>query len=62
MPRYRFRVALAEKFHPDRLGAVIGKMAAIVADVLDEPWTDPPFQAMSAGQTIDEEGTHRDDG
>jgi hypothetical protein len=33
---YRRGVTLAEKLHPDRFSAMSGKMAAIVAYVLDE--------------------------
>jgi len=40
-------VTLSEKLHPDRFSAMSGKMAAIVAYVLGESWTEPAIQALS---------------
>lgn len=38
---------LSDKLHPDRFTEMSGKMAAIVAYVLGEEWTDPAIQWMS---------------
>jgi hypothetical protein len=40
-------VTLADKLHPDRYTAMSGRMAAIVAYVLGEDWTDPAIAALS---------------
>ncbi|HEY8869908.1 MAG TPA: glycosyltransferase family 39 protein [Candidatus Limnocylindrales bacterium] len=39
---YSVGVALAEKLHPERYSAMSGKIAAIIAYILDEAWTEPP--------------------
>lgn len=38
---------LKDKLHPDRFTEMSGKMAAIIAFVLGEDWTDPAIQWMS---------------
>jgi hypothetical protein len=40
-------VTLADKLRPDRYTAMSGRMAAIVAYVLDEDWTEPAIAALS---------------
>ena len=40
-------MSLAEKLHPDRFTDMSGKMAAIVAYVIGEPWTEPEIIALS---------------
>ena len=44
---YRSPMSLAEKLHPDRFTDMSGKMAAIVAYVIGEPWTEPEIIALS---------------
>lgn len=41
------RVTLSTKLHPDRFSAMSGKMAAIVAYILGESWTEPEIAALS---------------
>jgi hypothetical protein len=41
------RVTLSTKLHPDRFSAMSGKMAAIVAYILGESWTEPDIAALS---------------
>lgn len=38
---------LKDKLHPDRFSEMSGKMAAIIAFVLAEDWTDPAIRWMS---------------
>jgi hypothetical protein len=40
-------VTLASKLHPDRFSAMSGRMAAIVAYILGESWTEPEIAALS---------------
>lgn len=40
-------MTLALKLHPDRFSAMSGKMAAIVAYILGESWTEPEIAALS---------------
>jgi hypothetical protein len=40
-------VTIADKLHPDRFSAMSGKMAAIVAYILGESWTEPEIAALS---------------
>lgn len=40
-------MTLADKLHPDRFTEMSGKMAAIIAFVLGEDWTDPAIRWMS---------------
>jgi len=40
-------MTLADKLHPDRFSAMSGRMAAIVAYVLGESWTDPDIASLS---------------
>jgi hypothetical protein len=40
-------VTLVDKLHPDRFSAMSGKMAAIVAYILGESWTEPEIDALS---------------
>lgn len=40
-------VTLAGKLRPDRFSAMSGKMAAIVAYILGESWTEPEIAALS---------------
>lgn len=44
---YRSSMSLTEKLHPDRFTDMSGKMAAIVAYVIGEPWTEPAITALS---------------
>lgn len=43
----RGTMTLASKLHPDRFSAMSGKMAAIVAYILGESWTEPEIAALS---------------
>lgn len=43
----RGAMTLASKLHPDRFSAMSGKMAAIVAYILGESWTEPEIAALS---------------
>lgn len=40
-------MTLARKLHPDRFSAMSGKMAAIVAFILGESWTEPEIAALA---------------
>jgi hypothetical protein len=40
-------MTLTEKLHPERFSAMSGKMAAIVAYILGESWTEPEIAALS---------------
>lgn len=40
-------MSLADKLRPDRFSAMSGRLAAIVAFILDETWTDPEIAWMS---------------
>jgi hypothetical protein len=44
---YGLPVSIADKLHPDRFTAMSGKMAAIIAYVLGEAWTEPEITALS---------------
>lgn len=45
--REALRQALSRKLHPTRFTGMSGKMAAIVAFVLGEEWTDPAMVSLS---------------
>jgi hypothetical protein len=40
-------MTLTEKLNPDRFSEMSGKMAAIVAYILAESWTEPEITALS---------------
>ena len=40
-------MTLADKLHPDRFSSMSGRMAAIVAYVLGESWTEPAIESLS---------------
>lgn len=40
-------MSLADKLHPERFTAMSARMAAIVAYILGEEWTEPPITALS---------------